>query len=72
MCILLRDECVSDGISGLAVLSLPLCLSWSFLFCLVHAHIHSQKQSASANEKMCNDNWNNIIRSAREVESALW
>lgn len=36
------------------------------------AHAHIRLQSASANERMCHGNRNNVIRSAREVESALW
>lgn len=49
------------------------CLFLSLsLFLSILAHAHICFQSASANERTCHGNRNNVIRSAREVESALW
>lgn len=64
---LMKTRCLHYGEVSSGAVSFPLLLVLSFL---AHALIHLQ--SASANERMCHGNRNNVIRSAREVESALW
>lgn len=36
------------------------------------SHTYISSQNASANEKICHGNRNNVIRSVRGLESALW